>query len=140
MCAHPDCDGAGKFRAPASPQRPGEFYRFCLKHVREYNAAWDFCSGMDRHAVEAQIRDDTVWNRPTWPLGGHSAQPFRDPFGMLGEDATAPPATTPAERRALATLGLEPPVSRSEVSRRYRFLAKNCTRMRMGATRGRKNG
>lgn len=123
-CDHPDCDEAGNFRAPVSPSRPGEFYRFCLKHVREYNAAWDYCAGMDRHAVEAQIRDDTVWNRPTWRLDGRPAQSFRDPFGVLGPDAAPSPADTPAERRALATLGLEPPVSRSEVSRRYRFLAK----------------
>ncbi len=124
-CDHPDCGDAGKFRAPVSPRRPGEFHSFCLKHVREYNAAWDYCAGMDRHAVEAQIKDDTVWNRPTWPLGDRPPrfEPFRDPFDALGRDA--PPAATPdAERRALATLGLEPPVDRGEVSRRYRLLAK----------------
>lgn len=124
-CDHPDCGEPGKFRAPVSPRRPGEFHRFCLKHVREYNAAWNYCAGMDRHAVEAQIRDDIVWNRPTWPLGDRPprAELFRDPFDALGRNA--PPVATPtAERRALATLGLEPPVSRGEVSQRYRLLAK----------------
>jgi hypothetical protein len=41
---------------------------FCLQHVREYNAAWNYYAGMSDDEVEADIRRDPGWPRPSWPL------------------------------------------------------------------------
>jgi len=50
-----------------------DYYWFCLEHVRAYNAGWDFYKGMSPAEVEAQLRADTSWQRPTWPLGRGSS-------------------------------------------------------------------
>ena len=61
--------GANTARPGRGPGVDDRFYWFCLEHVREYNAAWNYYADMDDAAVEAEIRKDIVWQRPTWPLG-----------------------------------------------------------------------
>ena len=71
-CDEPGCDGVGEFRAPRSRDRLGvaeNYIWLCLDHVRAYNAAWNYYSGMSESEIEADLRKDTVWQRPTWPLG-----------------------------------------------------------------------
>ena len=68
-CDCPGCGAAGGFRAPKSRDSLNEYWWFCLDHVRDYNARWDFYKGMTPDQIEAQTRDDTGWQRPTWPLG-----------------------------------------------------------------------
>ena len=68
-CDHPHCNLAAEHRAPKSRDRLDQYHWFCLEHVREYNKAWNFCSGMDSDEIETEIRQDTVWRRPTWPMG-----------------------------------------------------------------------
>lgn len=134
-CAHPDCTETGAYRAPKSPNQLESYYWFCLDHAREYNAAWNYYAGMDDRAIEAEVRQDSVWRRPTWPMGTRSAAGFRDPFGLFhrddaGDTAAARAATaqraamTGAERAALETLGLTTPVSLADVKARYKLLAK----------------
>ena len=59
---------AAEYPAPKSRDRLDEYHWFCLEHVREYNKSWNFCDGMNEE-IESEIREDTVWRRPTWPLG-----------------------------------------------------------------------
>ena len=48
---------------------------------------------MKEPEIEAEIRNDTVWRRPTWPMGGNARtlrSPFdrvnlNDSFGIFGE-------------------------------------------------------
>ncbi len=91
-CDHPDCPAAGEYRAPKSRTSLNQYWWFCLEHVREYNARWDFYKGMSATQIEAQMRSDTGWQRPTWPLGRLGA-------GFLNEDALRDP---------LANLGMRP--------------------------------
>lgn len=136
-CDHPDCRESGEFRAPQSREKLDRFYWFCLEHVREYNAAWNYYADMDDAAVEAEIRKDIVWQRPTWPLGsrpGVSGTPFHDPLSLLGEGATDPRADREAqvqmqnltgpEREALSVLGLVAPITKADIKHRYKLLAK----------------
>ena len=136
-CDHPDCQAPGEFRAPRSRTELTRFYWFCLEHVREYNAAWNYYADMDEAAIEAEIRKDIVWQRPTWPLGtrpGASGAPFHDPLSLLGDGATDPKADrearvqmqnlTGAEREALSVLGLVAPITKADIKQRYKLLAK----------------
>lgn len=136
-CAHPDCDLAGEYRAPRSRDALDSYYRFCLEHVREYNAAWNYYANMDNAAVEAEMRNDIVWRRPTWPLGtrtGAAEDKFADPLGLFrrertdGAEARAADvqlqSLTPAEREAISLLGLVAPVTKADVKLRYKILAK----------------
>lgn len=129
----PGCDAAAGYRAPKSRTTLNQYFWFCLDHVRAYNASWDYYKGMTPGEIEAQLRADTAWQRPTWPLGRLGAaaideDALRDPLNTLaGRRARRgpPEEKAPAElRQPLATLGLEWPVTLDTVKARYKELAK----------------
>lgn len=135
-CDAPGCDAAGEYRAPRDRTRLRDYYWFCLQHVREYNAAWDYFRGMGPDEIERHLRDDAGWQRPTWPLGrlGRGAldptEFLRDPLGVLEGGPKPPPRSRrtdeapPELRAALGVLGLGWPVEQEELRARYKELAK----------------
>lgn len=146
-CCAPGCLAAGEFRAPRSRQALNEYLWFCLPHVREYNAAWDFYRGMSPAEIETHLREDSSWQRPTWPLGrlgatvDVDAAVLHDPIGTLhgtplhearrrreagvNGHAAAPPVQAPPElRAALEVMGLHWPVDAPALRARYKELAK----------------
>lgn len=84
LCEHPGCVAGGEFRAPKSRLELDRYFWFCLAHVRAYNVAWNYYAGMSESEIEAEIRRDTVWQRPSWRLGErHGPGPrMHDPFGL----------------------------------------------------------
>ncbi len=137
-CEIPGCTEAGAHPAPRSRDRIGEYYWFCLDHVRRYNAAWNYYHGMSAAEIEAHIRHDTIWRRPSWRIGG-GPNPVRaglkDEFGLFeNEDRVARQAPranghgkrpeAAGEMQALAVLDLAPPVSFPEIKKRYKDLVK----------------
>jgi len=135
-CDSPGCEALGEYRAPKSRRALRDYWWFCLDHVREYNAHWDYYKGMTPGEIEAALRADTSWQRPSWPLGrlGHAAwedEVLRDPLhilasaGLRGAAARQQTEATPAElREPLATLGLSWPTTLDAVKTRYKELAK----------------
>jgi hypothetical protein len=138
-CESPGCPEPGAFRAPRDRKSLNEYRWFCLEHVRAYNRAWDYYKGMTPGEIERHLREDTGWQRPTWPLGRlGGANPFdpevlRDPLGVLGATplhaqrrAKQPRADEPpAElRAALDVLGLGWPIDSLALRSRYKELAK----------------
>ena len=137
-CDIPACGELAGYRAPKSRTTLNDYFWFCLEHVRAYNASWDYYKGMNAGQIEAQIRADTAWQRPTWPLGRLGAgvvdeDVIRDPLGTLAaggvrggrREAAHPRQEPPASlREPLTTLGLVWPVSLDEVKHRYKDLAK----------------
>jgi hypothetical protein len=136
----PDCDAMGEYRAPKSRSRLTDYWWFCLEHVRAYNAAWDFYKGMTPGEIEAALRADSSWQRPSWPLGRLGAGAWeeellrQDPLRLLSgargrgrteagsrRGETAPP---PELREPLATFGLAWPTTLAQVKLRYKELAK----------------
>jgi hypothetical protein len=132
----PDCCAPGEYRAPKSRTSLHEYWWFCLEHVRAYNAAWDFYKGMTPGEIEAQLRADTAWQRPSWPLGRLGAAAWetdllgRDPLhvldaGRIKRGAGPMPDRTPSElREPLATLGLSWPTTLDQAKSRWKELAK----------------
>ena len=136
-CDMPGCGAPGEYRAPKSRRNlarilvvlPGA----CARLQRRLGL-------LQRHVpgeIEAQLRADTAWQRPSWPLGrlGYAAwdeDVLRDPLHLLaaGADADAaggadPRRRPPAElREPLATLGLTWPTTLDAVKTRYKELAK----------------
>src|SRR6201987_2597619 len=95
-CEWPGCDCAATHRAPKGRLREGEYWRFCLEHVREYNHSYNYFAGMSDDAVARFQKDAVTGHRPTWKLGQNGKQPGRgrggrfstlngadDPFGMF---------------------------------------------------------
>jgi hypothetical protein len=133
LCDHPGCAAAGDYRAPQARDRLNLFFWFCLDHVRVYNAQWNYYAGMSATEIEAEIRSDTVWQRPTWPLGARVgfASKVRD-FGMFGfeEDAAGAEKRSPSRRpmteqeQALAVFELALPLTMVQLKARYKALVK----------------
>lgn len=137
-CDTPGCPGEGMFRAPKSRDRLTDYYWFCLEHVRDYNANWDYYRGMSPSEIERHVRADVTWQRPTWPLGSNEKRKPRpddieieDPFEIFGEGAGPRPTQEsrmrdlpPEEREALAILDLPPEVTLDELKARYKVLVK----------------
>ena len=123
LCEWPACKSDGEYRAPRSRSQLREFRWFCLDHVRAYNQSWNFFSGLNEAQIEEIRRRDTVWDRPSWPLGSSpNAQRFEDPLGLFGEMGKARPHTP--RDAALAQLGLDQFASADHIKSRYKFLAK----------------
>ena len=146
-CSWPGCVEAGTFRAPRSPRELRSYHWFCLQHVRAYNAAWNYYAGMDEAEVERDLRRDTVWRRPSWPLSGQGRpqERIRDRFGVFaqaarhggtdgdggdggdggnGANGHAALAAAAPQLEAMLVLELEPPLSEARVKARYKTLVK----------------
>ena len=131
-CEAEGCAELGAYRAPKSRSNLREFRWFCLAHVREYNSSWDFYKGMSPGEIEEHLRSDTMWQRPTWPLGrlGHSMhaeqaleEELKFTFGTAHRAPVAP--KLPSEvTQALDVLGLPWPISLRAVKAQYKKLAK----------------
>ena len=103
--------------------------------MRAYNGSWDFYKGLSPAQIEAHMRADTAWQRPSWPLG-RLGRPraweddlLRDPLQVLSAGRVRNPAANrehaPSElREPLATLGLSWPTTLDAVKLRYKELAK----------------
>lgn len=131
-CDWPGCQADGGFRAPRGRDRLTDYFWFCLAHVRDYNAAWNYYQGMSEVEIEADIRADTVWRRPSWPFlkalhnASFKTSAMFDDFGA-GSEPRRPPvkdAIGAAEARALVILELTPPVTVASVKARYKALVK----------------
>jgi len=131
-CDCPGCGEPGDYRAPKT-RALADYYFFCLDHVRQYNAAWDYFAGMTGAEIEVQIRNAAVWERPSWPLGEWRVreqklreQVVREFFSDTanGEPFPPQPPMPQAERDALAILELAPPVSFAAIKLQYRTLVK----------------
>ncbi|MGE3784447.1 MAG: J domain-containing protein [Alphaproteobacteria bacterium] len=141
-CDHPGCDAGGDFRAPKSRLELDRYYWFCLDHVRAYNLSWNYYAGMSSSEIEAEIRRDTVWQRPSWRLGErHGPGPrIIDPFRFYagneygsdhragnGRDRHAGDAqarAVSAREQALAVFDIEPPFTAVRLKARYKTLVK----------------
>lgn len=131
QCQREDCPESGLHRAPKSRHELNDYYWFCLDHVREYNLAWDYFVGLDEDEIEHQRRRDSVWERPSWPLGGsfHRAEErlrkrTEEAFDDGGGQAHDGPTLRSEDEKALAILDLKRPITFPEIKARYKKLVK----------------
>lgn len=131
-CDMPGCPEHGEHRAPKD-RALSEYYWFCIDHVREYNAAWNFFEGMSAPEIEKHTVDSLYGDRPTWryDLAGMAEALRRKAWQTYNYTEEEPKKThhsahnanTP-EFEALAIMGLEPPVNLDDIKKRYKELAK----------------
>ena len=141
-CDMAGCGREGEYRAPRGRDDLRSYYWFCLDHVREYNASWNYYAGMSESEMEAAIRSDTTWQRPSWPLGSwHTSFRGRNPhiedaFGVYREQADAARAKARQEwqkkqtaaqtehDKALAVMQLTGEATTAAIKTRYKELVK----------------
>ncbi len=140
VCEWAGCKEKATHRAPKGRGREKDYWRYCLRHVREYNQAYNFFKGMSDASVMAYQKDALTGHRPTWKMGtgkGTVRPDFQafagqtDPFGLFSEgvraEQRARAETRPirnAERKALDTLGLEVGATAVQVKTRFKELVK----------------
>ena len=135
-CDMPGCPHQGLYKAPKD-RSLSNYYTFCLDHVQEYNAAWNFFAGMPDHDIEHHIIESMYGHRPTWRADsyrGLEAELHRkihqkrffteeDPADNATHDSP-PRITGNPTLDALNVLSLTMPVTFNDIKKRYRDLVK----------------
>ncbi len=141
-CDWPGCDRPGEHPAPKGRDREGEYFIFCMEHVRRYNKSYNYFSGMADEELREWLERNVTGHRPTWRMGGREmpggaafraafrhARPWRDAYGLFGTgDAFTygkPKRRLPAAvMEALQTLGLDESADAAAIKARYKKLVK----------------
>jgi len=150
VCEWPSCGKSARHPAPRGRGREGQYFKFCLEHVREYNKSYNYFNGMSDQDVAAFQKADVTGHRPTWSLNLNGRKragedvftrrpdgfvhgfAFNDPFHVLGAGAgSAGPgeyaparAVRNAERKCLKALDLDASATRLEIKSRFKLLVK----------------
>ncbi len=151
-CQWKGCRSPGLYRAPRGRGRDGQYYLFCLDHVRRYNASYNYFEGMNDREVEDFQKEAVTGHRPTWKVGlnlsnrskqagsdangsnGYRAPGWHalDPHGFFAWRARAAReapfeerrSLKPLERKSLQTLNLADSATRIEIKARFKELVK----------------
>jgi hypothetical protein len=148
VCQWQGCKNAGRHRAPRGRGHEGKYYHFCLDHVRQYNATYNYFVGMSDAQVCEFQKDAVTGHRPTWAMGAAGTEPGRgrgrarrhdafgpeevdDPHEFLGDDDRRPRngererrGVRNVERRSLEALDLPSTATRASIKSRFKELVK----------------
>lgn len=133
---------------------PGDYRWFCLEHIRQFNAGYDYFDGMSADEILAAQSPLHGWERETRafrPTAGIDSAPrwadFNDPLDAISARARSHMAArrpaarsdgrtvTPEERRALEVLGLSIDADRKDLRSRYSELVRRYHPDRNGGDR-----
>jgi DnaJ domain len=144
VCQWKGCQAIGLYRAPKGRGREGQYYLFCIDHVRQFNASYNYFEGWSSADVEAFQKDAIIGHRPTWKTSLHSGtgragrgadlgdllgRTGRDPHELFswrsraGKEGQARPLR-PLERKSLETLDLGEGADRAQIKARFKELVK----------------
>jgi curved DNA-binding protein CbpA len=142
-CAKRGCGEPGLHPAPRGRGHEGEFFLFCLDHVREYNRSYNYFNGMSDEDVASFQQQGVTGHRPTWSMGVRNGDGPRgatfsdwsdfisDPFHLFSHHGGASHGFEPpkrpvhnAERKSLRALNLDDGASSAEIKARYKALVK----------------
>jgi hypothetical protein len=155
-CAKPGCAEPGEFRAPGTRgacfDGPGDWRWYCLDHVREFNAGYDWFEGMSAEEILAAQSPINGWRTETRAFRADTGidglprwADFDDPLDAIGARASGIrkhaagrqefARFTPKEREALGVMGLGPATDRHELRQRYSQLVRRYHPDRNGGDR-----
>lgn len=150
VCEWPECRNRAQHPAPRGRGREGQYFNFCLGHVREYNKSYNYFNGMSDKDVAAFQKANVTGHRPTWRVNvngrkkaGEGAGPgnpggfihgfdFKDAFRIFGSagasrwwrgKSPAKPVRN-AERKCLKALDLNASATSEEIKSRFKLLVK----------------
>lgn len=140
VCDMPGCPGDAEYKAPKH-RGLNEYYNFCFEHIREYNKAWDFFSGMSERDIQSHMEKSLYGDRPTWRYDSKGAfeddvlnkvrsefmdneyENYSDSSRQNSANGPSINSTSP-EHEALSIMGLSPPVTLDLIKTQYKKLAK----------------
>ncbi|POF30606.1 DnaJ domain-containing protein [Roseibium marinum] len=137
VCEHPGCKRPGTHKAPKGRDREGQYFHFCVDHVREYNKSYNYFNGMGDDDVRSYHKDSLTGHRPTWKMGvNREAAEGPDGHDTRADTRTnaqrrAAQAHRPRQRKLLAlekrsldVLNLSYTARGTEIKARYKELVK----------------
>jgi curved DNA-binding protein CbpA len=146
LCQWKGCDKPGAHKAPKGRGREGEYFHFCIDHVRQYNQEYNYFDGMSDAEVNNFRKDALTGHRPTWKTGANAwAQGTRDDTRTAEAAARVNSSTErmtrrarssrtetpnfrrqlkPLERKSLRVLDLGDEASREDIKARFKELVK----------------
>ncbi len=148
-CQWKGCGAPGAHRAPRGRGRDGDYLVFCIDHVRQFNASYNYFQGMSDDEVADFQKSALTGHRPTWKLGENGTQApneappgeprhsrfgrkTSDPHDFLGgagkkakTDDDAPRRVLKSlERKALEAMHLPETAGKSMIKARFKELVK----------------
>ena len=160
-CQWDGCREPGTHKAPVGRMKEGEYFRFCIDHVREYNKGYNYFSGLRDNDIARFQKEALTGHRPTWQMGVNASarsmpefsskrsgragyyNRIRDPFNLFGQQGGpgdhVPPRqrkARPLEAKALETLGLAANATGEAIKARYKQLVKQHHPDANGGNRG----
>ncbi|MEL7189433.1 MAG: J domain-containing protein [Pseudomonadota bacterium] len=159
VCEWPGCKEPGEFRAPGARSAgfdgPGEWRWFCLEHVREFNAGYDWFEGMSAEEILSAQSPMSGWRTespgfsqkvhvdgmPRWadyddPLDAISARAAGiKSKAQRQADMAMDGRFSKDEAEALETMGLGLNTDRQRLRRRYSELVRRYHPDRNGGDR-----
>lgn len=137
-CEFPGCASEGVFRAPKGRDHEGEYFCFCMEHVREYNATYDYFRGMDDESLAKFRQAEVIGHRPTWKMGARGGAGgqhvdesiYAEARSMRRRGARRPTGEAPQPRynalalKALFALDLDANATEAGIKARYKELVK----------------
>lgn len=126
LCQWKDCDKPGAHKAPKGRGHDGEYFHFCMDHVRHYNQEYDYFDGMSDAEVSSFCKDAMTGHRPTWKTGANELA--RGTRAVARSVRTYPPVfrrqLKPLERKSLRVLDLSDEASCEDIKARFKELVK----------------
>ena len=147
-CQWKGCTADARYRAPRGRGFEGRYFTFCLDHVRQYNATYNFFDGMSDDQVAHFQKDALTGHRPTWKAGANAwahgtngqkrtgdAGPNpgpSDPHAFFAwrrhrdgaPDVSPTRPLKPLEKRAFDQLNLSEQATRVDIKARFKELVK----------------
>ncbi len=151
QCQWKGCESTATHKAPMGRGRDGQYYRFCMDHVRQYNATYNYFDGMTDADVEKFQKESITGHRPTWKLGANGDVRAKGELERETQgDSPAAPETAkdpheffawrakqarteakerrrqlkPLEKKSLDVLNLPATASKDDIKARFKVLVK----------------
>ncbi len=146
-CEWPGCKEKGTYMAPKGRGYEGQYFHYCLHHVREYNRTYNYFAGMSSAEFADYLKASATGHRPTWTAGVNAwaqerlrqasraaGNPYNfetvDPFGLFNDAGLGSNIKTErrplrnAERKCLRTLNLDETATAQDIKANYKMLVK----------------
>ena len=135
ICEWENCKEIGKFKAPLEKDNSKNYKWLCEEHIKLFNRNWNYFEGMSQREIEAFLKSDITWHRPTQKFGASDNffnilwnNALSDKFNLFGEEKILNNLKNrnlcEKDKDAFKILGLEFNSNWSNIQKRFKTLVK----------------
>ena len=135
ICDWDNCKERGNFKAPLEKDNSKNYRWLCEKHIKLFNKNWNYFEGMHQGEIEAFLKSDVTWHRPTQKFDSSDnffkilwSNALNDKFNFFGEEKNINSSSngklSERDKDAFRMLGLELNVDWPMVQKKFKTLVK----------------